>query len=72
MQKKIIKLTRTNGKSILIGVDSIIDVEEIEQNSNRTVPTNIVGLTKIQSRHAMVTSSVVTESVEEIYDLINS
>lgn len=72
MQKKVIKLTKDDGKKVLIGVDSIIDVEEVVQNSMKTINPKIVGLSKVQSRHAMVTSCYVIESVDEIYELINS
>lgn len=69
MQKLIVKLTRKDGSPILIGVESIIDVkrELIEPYGKPSYEA-----TMITSRHAMVTTNCVTESVEEIYNLINS
>jgi len=52
---------------ILIGVESIIDVEEvIMKNSNNR---NSAVATKIQSRGAMVETNYVLESIEEIYKM---
>lgn len=59
MQKKVIMVTNYEGENILIGVDSIIRV--YKQNN---------GVTKIESRHAMVTSTYCAQSVEEVYLLI--
>ena len=67
--KSIIKLTSDEGETILIGVRSIIDIKQVKLTDSKgfvTYPT------KIQSRHAMVTSNYVKESVEEIYNLIES
>lgn len=69
MQKRIVKLTRIDGSPILIGVDSIIEVKR-ETISHYGKPD--VDMTIIRSREAMVTTNYVTESVEEIYNLINS
>jgi len=70
MQKKVIKLTaiRTNEK-ILIGTESIIDAKSTEINDNQKSPLKC---TRIESRGAMVSTSWVQESVEEIYNLINN
>jgi hypothetical protein len=71
MQKKVIKLTaiRTNEK-ILIGTESIIDAKSTElKNDNQKV---LLKCTRIESRGAMVSTSWVQESVEEIYNLINN
>jgi hypothetical protein len=66
--KSIIKLTKHDGTPILIGVDSIIQAEAV----TRKVDGTDTMFTKIESRHAMVTSNWVKESVDEIYKLINS
>jgi hypothetical protein len=70
MQKKVIKLTaiRTNEK-ILIGTESIIDAKSTQINDNQKAPLKC---TRIESRGAMVSTSWVQESVEEIYNLINN
>jgi hypothetical protein len=65
-QKNVIRLHNTNNEIILIGTESIIEaipctIKEL----------NIVG-TKIVSRGAMVCTNWVIESVDEIYNLINS
>jgi len=65
----LLKLTKTDGSTILIGVESIISVQKINQNIGETVNKSIVGLTKIESRHAMVTHFIVKESVEDIYKM---
>jgi len=58
--ERLLKLTDTNGKTILIGVDSIISVtDETKSGEARR--------TKIFSRSAMASSYWVKESVEEIY-----
>jgi hypothetical protein len=69
MQKLIVKLTKRDGSPILIGVDSIITVvrETIKPYGKPEFDTTV-----IRSREAMVTTNYVTESVEEIYNLINS
>jgi len=59
--ERLLKLTDANGKTILIGVESIISVEENGKTLDGTK------LTKIFSRSAMASSYWVIESVEEIY-----
>ena len=59
--KAIIKLTNSDHQEILIGVAQIICVEHVSKS----------GLTKIQSVGAMVTTSWVLQTVEEIYEQIN-
>lgn len=70
--KKVIKLTEFNWdkepKEILIGVESIIKVEELEVSWKG----NYAEVTKIKSRGAMVETTYVIESLEEIYNLINN
>jgi len=71
MQKLVIKLNLCdyNGiaqnKSVLIGVESIIRVKS-EQREIKGL-----NVTEIESRHAMVTTTYVVETVEEVYNLIN-
>jgi hypothetical protein len=62
--KTIIKLTTTKNEQILIGVQSIISVQSI------TMENKVCS--KIQSRGAMIATFYVNESVEGIYNLINS
>ena len=59
--KSLLKLTEKNGKTILIGVESIISVEDVTKSGEPR-------LTKIFSRSAMASSYWVLESVEEIYE----
>lgn len=59
MQKKVIMVTNTEGKNVLLGIDSII----------RATPQSN-GITKIESRHAMVTSTYCKETIEQLYKLI--
>ena len=60
-------LEKDLSSKILIGVESIIDVEEvIMKNSNNR---NSAVATKIQSRGAMVETNYVLESIEEIYKM---
>lgn len=63
--EKLLKLTDTDGNTILIGVESIISV-------TKATLTDIQGrateCTKIYSRSAMASSYYVTESVGEIYN----
>jgi hypothetical protein len=63
--ERLLKLTKVDGSPILIGVESIISVE------NDTRP-NEERRTKIFSRSAMASSYWVTESVEEIYNQYKS
>lgn len=65
MQKKIIKLTNRENKTILIGVESIIEVTTIQNQKGEI-------LSKICSRGAMVETNWVIETIEEIYNLINN
>lgn len=69
-QKKVILLTDAaseKGEKIIIGVESIIDCKIVTKYKN----TIAVGTwTRIQSRGAMITTNVVTETPEEIYALI--
>jgi hypothetical protein len=58
--EKLLKLTNEDGDTILIGVDSIIDVT-IDKYKPLT--------TKIRSRGAMVETNFVKESPSEIYKL---
>jgi hypothetical protein len=60
--KAVIKLTNEHHEEILIGVASIIDVQHFATN----------GMTRVRSRGAMVTTNFVLQSVEEIYEQINS
>jgi hypothetical protein len=60
--KAIIKLTNSDHEEILIGVAQIISVQHVNKS----------GLTKIQSVGAMVTTSFVLQTVEEIYEQINN
>lgn len=74
--KTVIKLTEIfvennsiANRTVLIGVENIIKI------ANRNVDWIGIGkfdCTEIESRGAMVTTTYVNESVEEIYKLINS
>lgn len=70
--KKVIKLTEFSWdkqpKSVLIGLDSIIKVEEIEISRM----SDYADVTRIQSRGAMMETTYVIESIEEIFNLINN
>jgi hypothetical protein len=70
--KNVIKLTQFKWDNdllpVLIGTESIIRAEECvakHHDGRHKV------VTKIQSRGAMVETTYVIESVEEIYDMIN-
>jgi hypothetical protein len=67
--KTLLKLTNTNGDTILIGVDSIISVEKAKTTNSQGKVTEC---TKIYSRSAMASSYWVIDSVEEIYEQYNS
>lgn len=80
MQNKVIKLTefyRDENETlkytpILIGVDSIISVRREKSRRYGSWERDIaLEITRIESRAAMVTSFEVTESVEEVWELIN-
>lgn len=66
--KKIILLTNAKTKEkVLIGVDSIIRAERTSlKNSSNTLE---LVCTSIESRHAMVCTTYVFETPEEIYKL---
>jgi hypothetical protein len=71
--KNVIKLTKFEWDEpqlpVLIGTESIIKAQEIKiKNSDGRQMV----VTKIQSRGAMIETAFVYESVEEIYDIINS
>jgi hypothetical protein len=64
--KKVILLTDArSGEKVLIGVDSIIRAEKtvLRPNADR------LECTEIASRHAMVCTTYVTETPEEIHAL---
>jgi hypothetical protein len=61
-QKKIIKLTNSDGSEYLLGVDSIIEIHWIEPK----------GMSKISSREAMVTTNWAMQTPEEIWMQINN
>lgn len=63
--EKLLKLTDTDGNTILIGVDSIISVTKASITDTQG---RVTECTKIYSRSAMASSYYVTESVEEIYN----
>ena len=63
--KNLLRLTSTNGDTILIGVESIISVEKASISDTQG---RVTECTKIYSRSAMASSYWVTESVEEIYN----
>ena len=69
MQKLIVKLTQEDGTSVIVGVESIIEVkrEVIDHYEKGTYEATI-----IRSRGAMITTNYVIESVDEIYNLINN
>jgi hypothetical protein len=62
---QLLRLTSTDGETILIGVDSIISVQKSKTTSTQGKVTEC---TKVYSRSAMASSYWVTESVEEIYE----
>ena len=63
--QNLLRLTSTNGDTILIGVESIISVEKASISDTQG---RVTECTKIYSRSAMASSYWVTESVEEIYN----
>jgi hypothetical protein len=69
MQKLIVKLTQQNGESVLIGIESII---EVKLETIKPYDKSEYDITVIRSRGAMITTNYVTESVQEIYNLINN
>ena len=72
--KQIIKLTLIKDKGIaLIGVDAIVKITEVLQNSNGNTNPDILGKTEIASNGGgVLVITYVTETINEIYDLINS
>jgi hypothetical protein len=60
-------INKDMSSKILIGVESIIDVEEVMMKNSKN--SNSAVATKIQSRGAMVETNYVLESVEEIYKM---
>jgi hypothetical protein len=67
--KTLLKLTSTEQETILIGVNSIISVQEaviIDKQGNK------IHCTKIYSRSAMASSYWVLDSVESIYEQYES
>jgi len=66
MKKKIIKVTNSKNETILIGVESIIEVR------NKYFEDMMMDISIIKSRGAMVETNYVIESIEEIYNLINN
>ena len=64
-QKKLIKLTSYKGVTILIGLDSIIEVTPTILSDGNGV------VSKIVSRGAMVSTNWVKETPDEIYNLAN-
>ena len=65
----LIKLTNIKDETILIGIESIIDVKEF---SLKQYMAETIFCTKIQSRGAMVETNYVRESVEEIWDMVQA
>ena len=70
-QKLIVKLTQLDFSPILVGVESIIQVDSaivgaVNGKAHQTL------CTKIKSRGAMVETCWVTESVEEVWEMINN
>jgi hypothetical protein len=63
-QKLIVKLTKLDGSPILVGVESIIQANEVINSKNELC-------TKIQSRGAMIETCWVTESIDKIWEIIN-
>jgi hypothetical protein len=67
--KSVIKLTNNKDELILIGVNQIIQVTSTQIKRNTK---DAQWVTEIRSVGAMVSTNWVIESVEEIYELINS
>lgn len=63
--QNLLRLTSTKGDTILIGVESIISVENATTTDTQGKKTDC---TKIYSRSALASTYWVTESVEEIYN----
>ena len=67
--KSVIKLRNHKDELILIGVNQIIEVKSIKINQNTK---DAQWVTEIRSVGAMVSTNFVIETVDEIYELINS
>ena len=67
--KSVIKLTNHKDELILIGVSQIIEVTSTVINQNTK---DAQWVSQVRSVGAMVSTNWVIESVEEIYELINS
>ena len=67
--KSVIKLTNHKDELILIGVSQIIEVTSTVINQNTK---DARWVSQVRSVGAMVSTNWVIESVEEIYELINS
>ena len=65
----LIKLTNIKDQAILIGIESIIDVKE---HILKPYTGETIFCTKIYSRGAMVETNYVMESVEEIWEMVQS
>ena len=60
----LLKLTNTKGETILIGVESIISVEE---KTITDIKGNKIHCREISSRGAMVSKYYVIDTIDEIY-----
>ena len=60
----LLKLTNTKGETILIGVESIISVEE---KTITDIKGNKTHCREIRSRGAMVSKYYVIDTIDEIY-----
>lgn len=65
--KNIIKLTDRENTIVLIGINHIIRIKDLRDNSNVKDYT-----TEITSVGAMTTTTLVKETIEDIYKLINN
>lgn len=72
---QVLKLTAVHSNKgevfkepVLIGIPSIITCEPVRSSQDYHKG---IAKTKITSRHAMVTITLVTETIEEIYSMIN-
>lgn len=69
----LLKLTDLKGQTVLIGIESIINVKlDVFKRIDSEYTTTFVHCTKIQSRGAMVETTWVKETPEEIYKMYNS
>jgi len=65
----LIKLTNIEDQTILVGIESIIDVTEFILKSCRRED---ITCTKIRSRGAMVETNYVKQGVNEIWEMVQS